>query len=400
MMRIGIAWAKAILPVGLLLVAASAAKAQYEPSPYAPSGPIQPAYYNAANMANMAQPGVAPAPMFADGPATSGPAGVDEVDPLIPYLGQPRVYGTGGIAHPRWFDLSADYMLFTRENAGRFVPYSTLGVGGPVVLSTDNLHFDSSSGFRVTGNYLTGPGRNIEASFFGTFNFAASAQANSNGNLALFSPFSQFGQGALNVDADAANVHRIAYSSNLNSAEVNIRQRYISPNGRVQSSLLAGVRYLSIDEDFEFQSFQGRNHLRYVAQTSNDLVGFQLGGDVITDVLPRFKFGAEAKAGVYGNDAQLRNIITSTPGGLPNNVREADQRNNASFVGEAGIFAIVHITPRFNLKAGYQCLVVTGVALATENFDANPLFGGRPVVVNDGGSVFYHGGQMGFELIW
>src|SRR5687767_8457019 len=256
-MRIGTAWAKALLPVGFLLVAAATADAQYAPSPYAaappqfapmPNAPMpyapeengaasQPIFYD--------QGGYAPAGMPEDGSHFADPGVGYPVGAGLPFLGQPRAYGTGGIAHPRWFDVSADYMIFTRDNVSRFVPFSSQGVGGPTVLSTDFLNFDTSSGFRVTGNYLVGPGRNIEASYFGTFNFTANSFA-ADAAGTLFSPFSGFGAGAATA-FDASTLHTIAYSTNLHSAELNLRQRYVSPNARVHTSLLAGFRYICID---------------------------------------------------------------------------------------------------------------------------------------------------------
>ena len=78
-----------------------------------------------------------------------------------------------------------------------------------------------------------------------------------------------------------------------------MRQRWTSPNGRVHSSLLTGVRYVKIVEDFQYVTNAGANTMTYRAHTSNDLVGFQVGGDILTAVIPRLKFGAEAKAGVF-----------------------------------------------------------------------------------------------------
>lgn len=426
-MRIGTAWAKALLPVGLLLVAAATAKAQYAPyaapgQPYSASGypdaaaqysqapymggaGVQPIFYDQGGFGQPGgpPPGVMGQPAFED-PA-NGPGFGNPVDDgtIVPYLGQERAFGTGGITHPRWFDVSADYMLLTRDNASRFVPFTSDGPGGPIILSTNNLNMPSSSGFRVTGNYLIGPGRNLEGSFFGAFNYNASARV-FNPAGGLFSPFSGFGAAPGFIETDDASVHSIAYSTNLNSAELNLRQRYVSPNGRVHTSMLVGVRYLSIDEDFLYTTTAPRGTLSYLTKTSNDLVGFQVGGDIMTAVLPRLKFGAEAKAGVYGNDCQLRNIIRTTAVGaapeLPDFTNEASNRNNCSFVGEAGAFTIIHVSPRVSLKAGYQCLVATGLALAPENFNSSPLIGARPVVVNVGGSAFYHGGQAGFEYTY
>lgn len=417
-MKIGIAWAKALLPVGFMLVAVATARAQYAPSPYAMpgQGPAQPAfygqpaeappaYYNQPGMdpqAYYGQPGMEGMPEYSEDPGMGyemdgGYVPTDDFG--IPYLGADRAFGTGGIAHPRWFDVSADLILFTRDNAGRAIPYSSAGGAGPTVLSTNDLKFPSAAGFRFTANYLIGAGRNLELGYFGTLNFSSNATVAGVGSN-LFSPFSNFGANPTFIESDNADRHSIAYSTNLNSTELNVRQRWTSPNGRVHSSLLSGVRYLKIDEDFIYRTEAGANNLVYATKTNNDLVGFQVGGDIMTAVIPRLKFGLEAKAGVFGNIAQLRNNINSTAGGLPDAAIENFHKNNCSFVGEAGGFTIIHITPKWNLRAGYQVVAVTGLALATENFNSNPAFGTRAVAMNIGGQAMYHGGQVGLEYMW
>ena len=50
-------------------------------------------------------------------------------------------YPDGGCAAVRWYDFSVDFMQLRRENAGRNVDFASLGVNGPIVLSSGRHRF-------------------------------------------------------------------------------------------------------------------------------------------------------------------------------------------------------------------------------------------------------------------
>jgi hypothetical protein len=52
------------------------------------------------------------------------------------------------------------------------------------------------------------------------------------------------------------------------------------------------------------------------------------------------------------------------------------------------------------IRTGYQVIFLDGVALAPNNFNANPAFGNRAVGVNSGDSVTLHGVSTGLEWMW
>jgi hypothetical protein len=78
-----------------------------------------------------------------------------------------------------------------------------------------------------------------------------------------------------------------------------------------------------------------------------------------------------------------------------------------AFVGDATVMMTYRINYQWNVKVGYQFLYADGVALASETFNPTPpaIFFpppgvNRTVAINDNGSVFYHGLQVGLEFTW
>lgn len=306
--------------------------------------------------------------------------------------------GTGACCNPRYFDIQAEWLYWQREDAGDTLNLASDGVLGPIVLSTDQLSLDEQSGFRVTGSYLVGPGATIEGTYFGTFNWSDSAVATSANNN-LYSVYSNFGFNPIGgfPETDAASQARIAYSSALDNGEINVRRRWTSANCLFHGSYLGGVRYVSLVEDFEYQTLTNVASLNSLTSTDNDLIGLQLGGELLMCVTSRLKVGAEAEGGLYGIKArQTTTITTSTQVFVDERAHDED----VAFVGEAGAIALFRLTDRCTLRGGYQVFYLDGVALATENFNTASPFSIRNTVMNDNGSVFYHGAAGGFEWTW
>ncbi len=311
-------------------------------------------------------------------------------------------FGDGGCCAPRWYDVHAEWMYLKRDDVGKNIGFTSLGVGGnPIVLSTDDLDFEQENGFRLTWAYLVGPGTNVEATYFGTFNWAAAAQVE-DANDNLFSVLSDFGTNpgppAFGfADTDSAYFHAINYSSELNNAEINLRHRWISANCLLHGSWLLGARYVTVEEDFGYITRTNVGHMDYLVSTENDLIGAQLGGDMMLSISPRFKFGGEFKAGVYGARTKQRTTVTATAGTA---VQEFQRDGDVAFVGEAGAIGVFRVTPRFSIRGGYQLLFLDGLALASENFNTESPFSPRQTILENNGDIFYHGSTAGFEWTW
>ncbi|MHB8865800.1 MAG: hypothetical protein ACYC6N_25760 [Pirellulaceae bacterium] len=312
-------------------------------------------------------------------------------------------YGAGGCGMQRWYDVSAEWVSLNRDDVGTPTVYTTEGVGGVAVLGTDDLGFDDASGARVSFAIQLGAGNNIEATLLGGFNWASRGEAFSADNQ-LFSIISDYGQAPFMGfdETDEAQVQRLEYSSELNTVELNYRQRWAGPNVRVQGSWLAGVRYFELVEDLRYLTFAPANpgSMNYLVGTSNALTGAQLGGDLWLCIMPGVQIGSEVKLGIYGNHASQRTVIEASSFVDP--LRERVTDNAAAFLGDANVVFLWRVSQNWTFRAGYTFLWVDEVALATENFNAGPPFveGQRTLFLNNGSDMFYHGATLGLEYLW
>jgi hypothetical protein len=329
-------------------------------------------------------------------------------------LGLLLPYGEGGCCAPRWYDITAEFLYLQREDAGRSVPYSSIGLQN-IVMSTDDLGFQEEGNLRFTAAMQIWAGSNLEFTYLGLGDWASSTSVTSPTDQ-LFSPFSDFGAGSTADEVDNARFHRISYSGGFDSFELSWRKRWTGPNCRLQGSWLAGVRYIYVLEDFEYYTIGGfendpttgllrsRGRMDYDIRTKNSLTGFQMGGDLWTCIIPGVRLGGELKAGIYGNYAQYGNDIlaTTTSPAQANRLREADTTTDATFVTEASLALLYRISPNWTLRGGYHFLYLDGIALAPENFNSTYPFdvARTPASVNDNGNLFYHGFSMGAEWMW
>jgi len=297
-----------------------------------------------------------------------------------------------------WYDVHVEFMYLSRDRISDTVNFTSRNANGPIVLSTDDLSFNEASGFRATYAYLVGPSTNIEASYFGTHNWADSAIVT--GSADLFSVFSNFGSQPVGgfPQTDAADLHGIAYSSELHSGEINLRHRWVSANCLLHGSYLLGARYIALNEEFNhFTRVAAGGTLDYVDVTRNDLYGLQIGTDLHVSISPRFKLGAEVEGGVYANRATANTVaVTDTPTVL----LEFESDTDVAFAAEASLIGQFKVTPRCNIRGGYQVLYLQGVALAAENFNTASPFSNRQSFIDNNGHVFYHGATLGFEWMW
>jgi hypothetical protein len=325
-------------------------------------------------------------------------------------LGLVAPYPDGGCASVRWFDFALDFMMLKRDDPGRNVPFTSRGIAGPIVLASDDLDFDYEPSFRFSAAMQVGPGNSLEFTYFGLFDYNASASARSAQND-LFSVVSGFGAPPLFPgfpETDASNFQRIGYTSTFDSFEISWRKRWMAPNCRYQGSWMAGVRHFILDESFQYftqspLTLNGAGRIanaNFNTDTTNNLTGIQIGGDAWICVLPGLRVGGDLRGGVYGNHMNVNTTVFTNTGFGP--FFEQQVANDVSFIGQADVMATYRINYQWTLRVGYQFLYVDGVALGTENFNTRPPFGPLPrtTFVNDNGNVFYHGYNIGAEFMW
>lgn len=331
--------------------------------------------------------------------------------------------GSGQCCYPRWFDVAIDTVFLKRENLPRNQVYSRFGLGGfgGIALESDDFGaFDYQPGFRATATRQVGAGSNVEVTYLGAFNWASAHTARQNNNIySVLSNYGLLGAPDGYAETDVADYHDIAYSTDLNSIEVNLRRRWVSPSCRLHSSMLMGIRYVRLEEDFTHRTRVRRVDpltgnpiiagMDYVVKTKNDMIGYQLGGELYGCITPAWGFSADLKAGIYGNHARQK---TSSDSFLVGDAArplflEADGVTSVSLVGEANLKGYYKVSSRLTLRCGYQFLYLSSVALAPENFNPVPSSVTIPAegrtrtpFINNGGYAFYHGFDAGFEWTW
>jgi hypothetical protein len=223
-----------------------------------------------------------------------------------------------------------------------------------------------------------------------------------------------------NRSFDESSRQEIDYSSVYRSFELNYRvktrlgkdQIVMDANGHWHRQAnsgfgreyLAGLRYLQLDEDFDWRAQdiaqegstdpQPGDDGSYIINTENDMFGLQFGVG-LTYEGARWSVAAEPKGGVYLNNATGRTRLDFTA----DDNNDADlrlQEDALSFVGEFRILGRYHVTPSISLRAAYEMMYIEAVALAP----SQATFITDTSYLNTTGDPFYHGASFGFEGYW
>jgi len=345
---------------------------------------------------------------------------VDDVD--LPTLDEPAaVYSTGTwFWNGSWYTKQDIVMLHKSEP--REVRVAT-NRGFTTDLTTTTSSFHYVPGARLTLGRMLGRDRSnrdhmVEFTFFGLFDWSTEAGLVDVGNgvstflgtglgVAGFSDFTGF----------SVLSQSYSYHSELNSYELNLRiqdrtgrdrivlqpdgtwVRHITPSRLF--SYFGGLRYVAIDEQFLYVSL-GRDNTNsaydgtYRVATNNDMVGIQVGGELI-EQYTQFSWGIRAKVGGLVNFGYRRSRVDTLINGVTDGFGEDLMEENLVFLTELSILGTYQLRPNLAFRASYDFMYLTGIALAPENLGLDPA--GFPAV-NIGGDAFYHGAFLGFDMVW
>lgn len=234
---------------------------------------------------------------------------------------------------------------------------------------------------------------------------------------------------------DGASTSNAEYASRFHSWEwnYNMNQRMrkdrmeLQPSGEwvrraspgFTWSYLAGLRYFDVEERLDWSATEIRSvggvvgaapdlNLPvinsdtdgfYDIDTSNNLFGMQLGAGM-TYESDRWNVTVSTKHGFYVNDARATASLTytnpnDTSVGLNNYANDLHE-NGVSYLTQGSIVGRYHLRPNFSLRAGWEFMYVTGLALAPNQIDFNPAQNQLSVT----GDAFYHGVSFGTEYYW
>lgn len=211
---------------------------------------------------------------------------------------------------------------------------------------------------------------------------------------------------------DGAETMDISYESRFSSFELNYRVKermlhdrmVLTPSGTwvrtanegLTKQYLVGLRYFDLVDELNWNATnvasQGGADGTYRISTDNDLFGIQFGCNMLLEH-DRWNIEMAAKGGPYVSDIKARSRLTYDNGdGFFVNNREP----NLSFVGEFQLIGRYHLRPNLSLRAGWQMMYVSSVALAPNQVNFSPDEGRFPYQ----GDPFYNGAIFGAECYW
>lgn len=335
-----------------------------------------------------------------------------------------------GAERPRFFG-SVEFLPLLRDQmsssvyqarAVEVVNGTTTTYKRSAVLTEDDFANEFDPGMRITLGLYLGDLWRLEGSYVGNYSWSDTAEAHwvNDGSGNLLSPFSGFGDvfrrpGLATLSSadylpvsgqDFNETARISYTSSMMMSEINLRRRLENiATSRVaaESSVLIGFRQMKVSETFSYftsSSVPVVNTQNSVnVQTDNDLYGPQIGGMAQFLVSSRSWVDFEAKgAMLFGRADNVFSAQIPVSAGPPSGPF-ADSQDITAFLGDLSLQYNFQVTRSITFKAGYNAFFLSGVALASKNFDSSvdQLLNG-PGSLDHSGRIVYHGPSMG--VVW
>lgn len=256
------------------------------------------------------------------------------------------------------------------------------------LLTTNDLSFDPEFGAMFRFGFWLNDGAAIEAIYFGLNDFVSLATVVGDNDLSLPGdlPLATY-------DFFAADVMSVRYASDVHNVEVNGRY-LVHPF----VTLLAGVRYVNLSEDFTISSTDlDTGTSDYDLNAYNHLVGGQV-GTVIGPRIGRFAGGLVGKAGIFGNFAGQNSFV----GDRDNQdvLRDASVRSyGGAFMLEGGVEGSVQLSESIAVHVGYKYIWFDRVLLAPDHLDFTdtPASG---LAIDDDGDTALHGAFASIQYRW
>ena len=303
-----------------------------------------------------------------------------------------------------------DLLFLQRNNNSLNQPLALDQNTNDVLLSTSGMQSTTAAGVRILyGKY--GP-NNVgwEIGYLGVYGMFGSQQVTGAENLRAPG---DLGNG-INSNFNDAELMRSTYSSTLNMAEANLFF-YECCGDRNPSSesawnqryhctcidWIGGLRWAGLNENAALQSncCDLSESSEYRVRTSSNLFGGQIGLRARKEY-QRWAFEGWLKTGLAGvclSQTQDEIINTMTPGVLLRDGASSNATGLGTF-SDMNITAIYKLNQRWGLRAGYNMLWLTGVALAPSqwNFSTPEAV----TAINNDGGLFLYGANLGVEARW
>jgi hypothetical protein len=209
---------------------------------------------------------------------------------------------------------------------------------------------------------------------------------------------------------DYATLNTLTYRSRFDSAELNLR--YSTQAGRrMPLDVLAGVRYMKVQENFDFfaantgPTLPGLTNASptglYSTRTDNDMIGLQIGGDLSYRLTNGWSLMGRGRGGLLINSASQRSNLNGTLVATSNPYSETGSGSGVGMASlfEFGLHTNFQLSDNLSLMVGYQGLYLNDLSTAPRQFQWNIDQGSRNGLDRHG-SLFFFGPAAGIEWRW
>lgn len=202
---------------------------------------------------------------------------------------------------------------------------------------------------------------------------------------------------------------------------------------RFSMNALCGVRYLKLDEDLNYGTFftlgsdpgggwtpdagmptaytggispYDDNSIFHDISVDNELVGFQLGGNMNMLIGCKWSAFLDTQVGIYGNHINSYQRVWGGGGGevtwtgSGNEVLIRSDKTDISFLTELRAGMGYQVGCNCRLTAAYRVLAITGVALAGEQIPSDWSDSAYVAQIDSNDSLLLHGVQLGAEWMY
>ena len=173
-----------------------------------------------------------------------------------------------------------------------------------------------------------------------------------------------------------------------------------------------GFRWFQFEDAFELAAnidgaagYQAED-IYYNIDTENNLFGYQFGSRLSYCLTNKLNLGIGGKAGIYGNNVEMRQRIGTQTGSAYITAAGTDDIDNSvsktalSALGELDLGLGYRLNNAWTVRGGYRMLAACGVATAPGSIvnDFSSLSESQLVHADD--CVLLHGGYVGLEFNW